>query len=162
MSKKIISDFNQDTYPRDLKGYADKPPKANWPGGAKIAVQFVLNIEEGAENSVIHGDAQSERFLSDVLGTPEFNNRHQSIESAFEYGSRVGVWRVLDTFKEYGLPITTFTCAAAAEKTPHIIERVLEDGHEIAVTVYAGLLIKICTAKPSASMCAVPLKYSSI
>ena len=132
MNQKITSDFNHDTYPRDLKGYAGNPPKANWPGGAKIAVQFVLNIEEGAENSVIHGDGQSERFLSDVLGTPEFNNRHQSIESAFEYGSRVGVWRVLDTFKEYGLPITTFTCAAAAEKTPHIIERVLEDGHEIA------------------------------
>ena len=132
MTQKITSDFDQSTYPRDLKGYGDTPPKANWPGGAKIAVQFVLNIEEGAENSVIHGDGQSERFLSDILGTPSFNNRHQSIESAFEYGSRVGVWRVLDVFKAYGLPITTFTCAAAAEKTPHIIERVLEDGHEIA------------------------------
>ncbi|MEN6670580.1 allantoinase PuuE [Psychrobacter sp. B38] len=132
MIQKVISDFDQDNYPRDLKGYGDNPPKAKWPGGAKIAVQFVLNIEEGAENSVIHGDGQSERFLSDILGTPEFNNRHQSIESAFEYGSRVGVWRVLDVFKEYGVPITTFTCAAAAEKTPHIIERILEDGHEIA------------------------------
>ena len=132
MTKKITSDFNQDAYPRDLKGYAGNPPKANWPGGAKIAVQFVLNIEEGAENSVLHGDGHSERFLSDVLGTPEFLNRHQSIESAFEYGSRVGVWRVLDTFKEYGLPITTFTCASAAEKTPHIVERILEDGHEVA------------------------------
>ena len=120
MTKKITSDFNQDAYPRDLKGYGDNPPNAKWPGGAKIAIQFVLNIEEGAENSVLHGDGQSERFLSDVLGTPEFTNRHQSIESAFEYGSREGVWRVLDTFKEYGLPITTFTCAAAAEKTPHI------------------------------------------
>jgi len=132
MTQKITSDFDLSTYPRDLKGYGDNPPKANWPGGARIAVQFVLNIEEGAENSVIHGDGQSERFLSDILGTPEFNNRHQSIESAFEYGSRVGVWRVLDVFKEYGIPITTFTCAAAAEKTPHIIERVLADGHEIA------------------------------
>ena len=132
MTQKITSDFDQSTYPRDLKGYGDTPPKANWPGGAKIAVQFVLNIEEGAENSVIHGDGQSERFLSDILGTPSFNNRHQSIESAFEYGSRVGVWRVLDVFKAYSVPITTFTCAAAAEKTPHIIERVLEDGHEIA------------------------------
>ena len=94
MSKKITSDFDQNTYPRDLKGYGGKPPKANWPGGAKIAVQFVLNIEEGAENSVIHGDGQSERFLSDILGTPEFNNRHQSIESAFEYGSRVSYSRL--------------------------------------------------------------------
>ena len=122
MTQKITSDFDHSAYPRDLKGYADTPPKANWPGGARIAVQFVLNIEEGAENSIIHGDSESERFLSDILGTPSFNNRHQSIESAFEYGSRVGVWRVLDVFKEYGLPITTFTCAAAAEKTPHIIE----------------------------------------
>ena len=102
MTKKITSNFDQASYPRDLKGYGDNPPKANWPGGAKIAVQFVLNIEEGAENSVLHGDGQSERFLSDVLGTPEFTNRHQSTESAFEYGSRTGVWRVLDTFKENG------------------------------------------------------------
>ena len=130
--KHVTSNFDADSYPRDLKGYAGNPPQAKWPGGAKIAVQFVLNIEEGAENSVIHGDGQSEKFLSDVLGTPEFTNRHQSIESAFEYGSRVGVWRVLDTFKEYNYPITTFTCAAAAERTPHIIDRVLEDGHEIA------------------------------
>ena len=101
MTQKITSDFDHSAYPRDLKGYADTPPKANWPGGARIAVQFVLNIEEGAENSIIHGDSESERFLSDILGTPSFNNRHQSIESAFEYGSRVGVWRVLDVFKEY-------------------------------------------------------------
>lgn len=130
--KHIKTDFNQENYPRDLKGYGSNPPDPKWPGSAKIAVQFVLNIEEGAENSVIHGDAQSEKFLSDILGTPAFDNRHQSIESAFEYGSRVGIWRVLDTFKEYDYPITTFVCAAAAMRTPHIIERVLEEGHEIA------------------------------
>lgn len=128
----VNSSFDLSAYPRDLAGYAGNPPHASWPNGAKVAVQFVLNIEEGAENSVIHGDGQSERFLSDILGTPEFTNRHQSIESAFEYGSRAGVWRVLDVFKDYGLPLTTFTCAAAAEKTPHIIERVLNDGHEVA------------------------------
>lgn len=136
MSKKTYKHlkmaFDQENYPRDLKGYGSNPPDPKWPGGAKIAVQFVLNIEEGAENNVIHGDAQSEKFLSDILGTPAFDNRHQSIESAFEYGSRVGVWRVLDAFKEYDYPITTFVCAAAAMRTPHIIERVLEDGHEIA------------------------------
>ncbi len=136
MSKKTYKHlkmaFDQENYPRDLKGYGSNPPDPKWPGGAKIAVQFVLNIEEGAENNVIHGDAQSEKFLSDILGTPAFDNRHQSIESAFEYGSRVGVWRVLDAFKEYDFPITTFVCAAAAMRTPHIIERVLEDGHEIA------------------------------
>ena len=136
MSKKTYKHlkmaFDQENYPRDLKGYGSNPPDPKWPGGAKIAVQFVLNIEEGAENNVIHGDAQSEKFLSDILGTPAFDNRHQSIESAFEYGSRVGVWRVLDAFKEYDYPITTFVCAATAMRTPHIIERVLEDGHEIA------------------------------
>lgn len=131
-NKKVTSDFDLSTYPRDLAGYAGNPPHAKWKGGAKIAVQFVLNIEEGAEYSVIHGDGQSERFLSDILGTPAFLNRHQSIESAFEYGSRAGVWRVLDVFKNFGLPLTTFTCASAAQKTPHIIERVLEDGHEVA------------------------------
>ena len=130
--KHIRIDFNLDSYPRDLKGYGSNPPDPKWPGGAKIAVQFVLNIEEGAENNVIHGDTQSEKFLSDILGTPAFDNRHQSVESAFEYGSRVGVWRVLDAFKEYNYPITTFVCAAAALRTPHIIEQVLEDGHEIA------------------------------
>lgn len=119
-------------YPRDLKGYADNPPKANWQNNAKIAVQFVLNIEEGAENNVIHGDSASERFLSDILGADAFFNRHQSMESAFEYGSRVGVWRVLDLFKAHDLKLTTFTCATAAERTPHIIERVLKDGHEVA------------------------------
>ncbi|WP_026348834.1 polysaccharide deacetylase family protein [Psychrobacter lutiphocae] len=115
-----------------MVGYGSNPPDPKWPGGAKIAVQFVLNIEEGAENNVIHGDGQSERFLSDILGTPSFDNRHQSIESAFEYGSRVGVWRVLDAFKQYNFPITTFVCASAAVLTPHIIDRVLKDGHEIA------------------------------
>lgn len=130
--KKITTTFDFAQYPRDLQGYGGNPPDAKFPNGAKIAVQFVLNIEEGAENAVIHGDAQSERFLSDILGTESFNNRHQSIESAFEYGSRAGVWRVLDTFKAFNLPITTFVCASAAEKTPHIIERIVNDGHEIA------------------------------
>lgn len=122
----------QHHYPRDLKGYGDNPPKANWQNNAKIAVQFVLNIEEGAESSVIHGDSMSERFLSDILGADAFYNRHQSMESAFEYGSRVGVWRILDLFKAHDLKLTTFTCAAAAERTPHILERVLKDGHEVA------------------------------
>ncbi len=119
-------------YLRDLKGYGDNPPKANWKNGAKIAIQFVLNLEEGAENAVMHGDAGSEMFLSDILGTQIFPNRHQSVESAFEYGSRVGVWRVLDLFKAHDLKLTTFSCAMAVARTPHILERVLEDGHEVA------------------------------
>lgn len=117
---------------RDLTGYGANPPHAAWPNNAKIAVQFVLNVEEGAENNIIYGDASSEQFLSDILGVNAYSNRHLSIESAFEYGSRVGVWRVLDVFKQYKLPITAFVCAAAAKRTPHIIERIIEDEHEIA------------------------------
>ena len=119
-------------YPRDLKGYADRPPHAQWKNNAKIAVQFVLNIEEGAENNVLHGDSSSERFLSDILGADAYVNRHQSMESAFEYGSRVGVWRIFDVFKAHDLKLTTFTCAAAAERTPHILARILQEGHEVA------------------------------
>ena len=78
-------------YPRDLAGYANRPPKVTWPKNAKIAVQFVLNIEEGAENCVLHGDATSETFLSEIIGAQAFNARHMSMESIYEYGSRAGV-----------------------------------------------------------------------
>ncbi len=77
-------------YPRDLKGYGGNPPHARWPGGARIAVQFVLNYEEGAENSVLHGDPTSETFLSEIVGAQAFEARHMSMESMYEYGSRVG------------------------------------------------------------------------
>ncbi|MEC7118734.1 MAG: allantoinase PuuE [Pseudomonadota bacterium] len=119
-------------YPRDLRGYAGQPPHPQWPNRARIAVQFVLNIEEGAENSVLHGDPTSEVFLSDILGAQAFPNRHLSIESAFEYGSRAGVWRVLQVFRERGLPLTAFACAMALQRTPEIAEQLLRDGHEIA------------------------------
>jgi putative urate catabolism protein len=96
-------------------------------------VQFVLNLEEGSENCVLHGDNASETFLSEIIGAKPFEGaRHMSMESIYEYGSRVGVWRILDLFKSYGLPLTTFTVAMAAERTPKIIERVLKDGHEVA------------------------------
>ena len=103
-----------ESYPRDLKGYGRTPPQADWPGGAKIAVQFVLNYEEGSENSILHGDAASECFLSEMIGTPALEGvRHMSMESLFEYGSRVGVWRVLDLFKRYQLPLTVFGARCA-------------------------------------------------
>ena len=81
-------------YPRDLIGYGSNPPHANWPGGARIAVQFVINYEEGAENCVLHGDAASETFLSEIIGARAFEARHMSMESLYAYGSRVGVWRL--------------------------------------------------------------------
>ena len=120
-------------YPRDLAGYAGAPPEAKWPGGARLAVQFVLNIEEGGENCVLHGDAASEAFLSEIIGAQPFENaRHMSMESIYEYGSRAGVWRILDLFRAHGLPLTVFAVAMAAERAPQIIERALADGHEIA------------------------------
>ncbi|MFQ5567606.1 MAG: allantoinase PuuE [Paracoccaceae bacterium] len=120
-------------YPRDLAGYAGAPPAARWPDGARIAVQFVLNIEEGGEMCVLHGDAASETFLSEIIGARPFEGaRNMSMESIYEYGSRAGAWRILEAFRERGLPLTVFAVAMAAERTPQIIERALADGHEIA------------------------------
>ena len=121
------------TYPRDLKGYGDTPPQADWPGGARIAVQFVLNYEEGGENCILHGDAASETFLSEIIGAQPFAGaRHMSMESIYEYGARAGVWRLLDLFRSRGAPLTVFAVAMAAERHPAVIERALADGHEIA------------------------------
>jgi putative urate catabolism protein len=121
------------SYPRDLSGYGGNPPQADWPGGARIAVQFVLNYEEGGENCILHGDQGSETFLSEIIGAQPFHSaRHLSMESIYEYGSRAGVWRLLDLFKSRGVPLTVFAVAMAAERNPAVIERCLADGHEIA------------------------------
>src|SRR5476649_602430 len=95
-------------YPRDLVGYGPKPPNAHWPGGARVALQFVLNYEEGGENSVLHGDAGSEQFLSEMASPPSYADRHLSMESIYEYGSRAGAWRILREFEKRGLPLTVF------------------------------------------------------
>lgn len=121
------------TYARDLTGYGATPPAAKWPGGARIAVQFVLNYEEGGERCVLHGDGESEAFLSEIIGAQPFaNQRHMSMESIYEYGSRAGVWRILDLFRSRGLPLTVFAVAMAAKRNPAAIECALADGHEIA------------------------------
>jgi allantoinase len=120
-------------YPRDLTGYGPNPPHANWPDGARIAVQFVLNYEEGGENCILHGDAASEAFLSDIVGAnPIVGARHMSMESLYEYGSRAGVWRVLELFRSRQIPLTMFAVAMAAQRNPAVIERAMTDGHEIA------------------------------
>jgi len=120
-------------YPRDLSGYNGNPPQADWPGGARVAVQFVLNYEEGGENCILHGDQASETFLSEIIGAQPFlSARHMSMESIYEYGARAGVWRLLDLFKSRGVPLTVFAVAMAAERHPAVIERCLADGHEIA------------------------------
>ncbi len=120
------------TYPRDLVGYGRNPPHANWPGGARIAVQFVLNYEEGGENCVLHGDAGSEQFLSELFNPPSYPARHLSMESIYEYGSRVGVWRFLREFERRGLPLTVFGVAMALERHPELTAAFTELGHEIA------------------------------
>ena len=119
-------------YPRDLAGHGRTPPHARWPGGARIAVQFVLNYEEGAENCVLHGDAGSEQILSEMAGPPSFPDRHLSMESLYEYGSRVGVWRILREFERRGLPLTVFGVGMALERNPEAAAAFVELGHEIA------------------------------
>ena len=119
-------------YPRDLAGYGEDPPHARWPGGARIAVQFVLNYEEGGENGVLHGDAASETFLSEIVGAQPFAARHMSMESLYEYGSRAGVWRLLRLFRERGMPLTVFGVGMALLRHPALVDAFLRDGHEIA------------------------------
>lgn len=121
-----------DAYPRDLAGYGRHPPHAHWPGGARIAVQFVLNYEEGGENSVLHGDAGSEQFLSEMFNPPSFPDRHLSMEGIYEYGSRVGVWRILREFERRGLPLTVFGVGMALQRHPEVAAAFQELGHEIA------------------------------
>ena len=120
------------TYPRDLRGYGADAPHAGWPGGARIAVQFVLNYEEGAERSVLHGDPASEQFLAEILGAPAYPARHMSMESIYEYGSRAGAWRLLREFERRDLPLTIFGVAMALERHPEMTAAFVERGDEIA------------------------------
>ena len=119
-------------YPRDLAGYGASPPQANWPGGARLALQFVVNYEEGGENAVIHGDPASEAFLSEIIGADaRAGVRHMSMESIYEYGSRAGVWRLLRLFDDHEIPITFFAIAMALERNPAVAEAALAAGHEM-------------------------------
>ena len=125
--------MNTSDYPRDLVGYGPKRPKPKWPGSARVALQFVINYEEGGENSVLHGDKASEAFLSEIVGAQPLEGvRHMSMESIYEYGSRVGVWRLLDLFARYEMPFTVFGVAMAMERNPAVVEAFLKAGHEIA------------------------------
>jgi len=125
--------MNLQPYPRDLVGYGAEPPHADWPGGARIAVQMVMNYEEGGENCVLHGDAASEAFLSDLIGAaPLAGARHMSMEQIYEYGARAGVWRLLRLFRRHGVPVTVFGVAMAMERNPAVVDAILEAGHEIA------------------------------
>ena len=120
-------------YPRDLRGYGRNPPDPRWPGNARVAVQFVVNFEEGGENNILHGDRASEAFLSDVLGAqPWPGQRHANIESMFEYGSRAGFWRLWRMFTERNLPATVFGVATALQRNPDVVAAMNEAGWDIA------------------------------
>jgi allantoinase len=128
----MTSSSHPPTYPRDMIGYGRNAPHARWPGGARIALQFVLNYEEGAENNVLHGDAASETFLSEIIGAQAFSTRHLSMESLYEYGSRAGLWRVLRLFEARGMPLTIFAVAMALQRNPEAVAAFQQLGHEIA------------------------------
>nr|WP_211109864.1 allantoinase PuuE [Azospirillum oleiclasticum] len=120
-------------YPRDLVGYGSRPPKADWPGGARVAVQFVINYEEGGENCVLHGDPASEAFLSEIVGAqPIAGMRHMNMESIYEYGSRAGFWRLHRLFSERAMPVTVYGVAMALERNPAAVEAMKAAGWEIA------------------------------
>ena len=122
-----------DDYPRDMQGYGKEPPHAAWPDGARVAVQFVVNYEEGGENNVLHGDAASEAFLSEIVGAvPYDGQRHMNMESIYEYGSRAGFWRLYRLFTERDMPVTVFGVAMALARNPEAVDAMWEARWEIA------------------------------
>jgi putative urate catabolism protein len=120
-------------YLRDMIGYGENPPHPHWPGEARLALQFVINYEEGAENSVLHGDPAAESFLSEIIGAqPIIGARHMNMESLYEYGSRAGFWRLHRAFTSRGLPVTVYAVAMALERNPPAVAAMIAAGWEIA------------------------------
>ena len=130
MDKKIIQSLNN--YPRNMTGYGQNSIYPNWPNKARVAVQFVLNYEEGGENSILHGDKASEAFLSEIVGAKPYEGvRHMSMESIYEYGSRAGVWRILRLFKEFDVPITIFAVALAIARNRELADYLVDKNYDI-------------------------------
>lgn len=123
-------------YPRDMTGYGQHPTVANWPNKARIAVQFVINYEEGGENNVLHGDRASETFLSEIIGANAYEARHMSMESLYEYGSRAGFWRLHRAFTSRQIPVTVFGVGMALERNPEAVAAMLQADWEIACHGY--------------------------
>ena len=119
-------------YPRDMIGYGSKELKVIWPNNAKLALQIVLNYEEGGENNILHGDKHSETFLSEIIGAQAFKDRHINMESMYEYGSRRGFWRLHKLFQEKKIPITIFGVAMALERNPEVCEAIKNGNYEVA------------------------------
>ena len=130
MNKKVIQSLSN--YPRDMTGYGKESIHPNWPNNAKIAVQFVLNYEEGGENSILHGDDASETFLSEIIGAKAYQGaRHMSMESLYEYGSRSGVWRILRLFEEFNIPITIFAVGLAIARNRQLADYLVDHNYDI-------------------------------
>ena len=123
-------------YPRNMIGYGSKEPKVVWPNNARLALQIVLNYEEGAENNILHGDKYSETFLSEIIGAKAFKDRHINMESMYEYGSRRGFWRLNKIFQEKNIPVTTFGVAMALERNPDVCMALKKGNYEIACHGY--------------------------
>lgn len=127
----LIDKIQNTPYSRDLIGYHGQVPKVAWPNQAQIAVQFVLNYEEGAENHIEHGDAGSEQFLSDIVGAASFPDKHMSMDSMYEYGARAGFWRIHQEFKKRNLPMTIFGVAMALARNPYIVEAIQQAHYDV-------------------------------
>ena len=120
-------------YPRDMHGYGGKPPKTTWPGDAYIAVQFVINYEEGGENCILHGDSASEAFLSEIVGAQSWpDQRHWNMETIYEYGARAGFWRLHNLFTTADVPVTVYGVATALARSPVQVQAMLDADWEIA------------------------------
>ena len=119
-------------YPRDMVGYGKTLPQVVWPNRARLALQMVLNYEEGAEKSILHNDLTSETFLSEIVGAQPIKGRHINMESLYEYGSRRGFWRVNELFKEKKIPVTIFAVAMALERNKDVCEEIKKSNYEIA------------------------------
>jgi len=142
-----LFDIEQD-YPRDLIGYGRDRPRPVWPREARVAVQFVISYEEGGENCVLHGDAASEAFLSEIVGAqPWSGQRHVNMESIYEYGSRVGFWRLWRMFTERNMPVTVYGVASAMARNPQAVAAMNEAGWEIASHGLNGSTIVIIRTK---------------
>ena len=129
--QELIEDIRSEPYSRDLIGYHGDVPKVEWPNQARIAVQFVLNYEEGGENHIEHGDAGSEQFLSDIIGAASFSDKHMSMDSMYEYGSRAGFWRIHQEFQKRNLPMTIFGVGMALVRNPYIVEAIKEANYDV-------------------------------
>ncbi len=128
---------NNNSYPRDMIGYGQHAKNPRWPDNAKIAVQFVLNYEEGGENNVLHNDEASESFLSEIVAAKAYKGvRHMSMESIYEYGSRSGVWRILRLFNEFNIPITIFAVAMAIARNPDLAKYLVKENYDICAHGY--------------------------